>query len=135
MAFGITTGPYIFTKCLRPLVQFWRENGVKVVLYLDDVFGMNKDVSSCYEDAQFVKESLIEAGLFINEKKSGFNPVTKLEWLGIVWNSTEFTLSIPERRVYDLMSSLCVILKSYPIFTAIHLAQVVGRVISMTPSP
>jgi hypothetical protein len=31
---------------------------------------MNKDVSSCYEDAQFVKESLIEAGLFINEEKS-----------------------------------------------------------------
>ena len=84
MAFGITTGPYIFTKCLRPLENFWRENGVKVVLYLDDRFGMNKDVSSCYEDAQFVKESLIEAGLFINEKKSGFNPVTKLEWLGIV---------------------------------------------------
>ena len=99
MAFGITTGPYIFTKCLRPLVKFWRENGVKVVLYLDDVFGMNKDVSSCYEDAQFVKESLIEAGLFINEEKSVFNPVTKLEWLGIFWNSTEFTLSIPERRV------------------------------------
>ena len=60
----------IFTKCLRPLEQFWRENGVKVVLYLDDRFGMNKDVSSCYEDAQFVKESLIEAGLFINEEKS-----------------------------------------------------------------
>ena len=89
----------IFTKCLRPLEQFWRENGVKVVLYLDDRFGMNKDVSSCYEDAQFVKESLIEAGLFINEEKSVFNPVTKLEWLGIFWNSTEFTLSIPERRV------------------------------------
>ena len=30
------------------------------------------------------------------------------------------------------MSSLCVILKSYPSFTARHLAQVVGRVISMT---
>ena len=42
-------------------------------------------------------------------------------------------LSIPEGRVYDLMSSLCVILKSYPIFTARHLAQVVGRVTSMTP--
>jgi hypothetical protein len=99
LAFGITTGPYIFTKCLHPLVKLWRETGVKVVLYLDDGFGMSKDVSSCYEDAKFVKESLIEAGLFINEEKSVFNPVTKLEWLGIFWNSTEFTLSIPERRV------------------------------------
>jgi hypothetical protein len=53
---------------------------------------MNKDESSCYEDAKFVKESLIEAGLFINEEISVFTPVAKLEWLGIVWNSTEFTL-------------------------------------------
>ena len=68
----------IFTKCLRPLEQFWRENGVNVVLYLDDGFGMNKDVSSCYEDAQFVNESLIEAGLFINEGKSVFAPVANL---------------------------------------------------------
>jgi hypothetical protein len=78
LAFGITTGPYIFSKCLRPLVKFWRENGVKVVLYIDDGFGMNKDVSSCYEDAQFVNESPIEAELFIIEEKSVFTPVAKL---------------------------------------------------------
>lgn len=76
LAFGITTGPYIFTKCLPPLVTFWRENRVKVVIFLDDGFGMNKDESSCLEDAIFVKESLIEAGLFINEEKSVFTPVT-----------------------------------------------------------
>jgi hypothetical protein len=115
-----------------PSCQILAEKWGKVVLYLDDGFGMNKDESSCYEDAKFVKESLIEAGLFINEEISVFTPVAKLEWLGIVWNSTEFTLSITKRRVYDLMSSLCVILKSYPSFTARHLAQVVGRVISMT---
>ena len=43
LAFGITTGSYIFTKWLRPLVKFWRENGIKVVLYLDDGFGMIPD--------------------------------------------------------------------------------------------
>ncbi|VDI14798.1 MFS transporter, SP family, solute carrier family 2 (myo-inositol transporter), member 13 [Mytilus galloprovincialis] len=40
-AFGLSTGPYIFTKCLRPLVKYWRKNGIKIVLYLDDGFGMN----------------------------------------------------------------------------------------------
>ena len=33
LVFGICTGPYIFTKCLRPLVKHWRENGISVVLY------------------------------------------------------------------------------------------------------
>ena len=40
---GICTGPYIFTKCLRPLVKYWRENEINVVLYLDDGFGMCLD--------------------------------------------------------------------------------------------
>jgi hypothetical protein len=79
-------------------------NSVKTLSCLNDIIGLSQ--ADHYEDAQFVKESLIEAGLFINEDKSFFNPITKLERLGIVWNSTEFTLSIPERRVYDLMSSL-----------------------------
>ena len=75
-----------------PSCQILAEKWGKVVLYLDDGFGMNKDESSCYEDAKFVKKSLIEAGLFINEEISVFTPVAKLEWLGIVCNSTEFTL-------------------------------------------
>jgi hypothetical protein len=29
-----------------------------------------------------------------------------MEWLGIIWNSHNFTLSIPERRVNDMLSSL-----------------------------
>jgi hypothetical protein len=43
-----------------PSCQILAEKWGKVVLYLDDGFGMNKDESSCYEDAKFVKESLIQ---------------------------------------------------------------------------
>lgn len=38
LAFGISAGPCIFTKCLRSLVKYWRENSVNIVLYLDDGF-------------------------------------------------------------------------------------------------
>ncbi|VDI76706.1 Hypothetical predicted protein [Mytilus galloprovincialis] len=133
LAFGITTGPYIFTKCLRPLVKFWRGNGIKVVLYLDDGFGMSPDENTCNEQSSFVKRSLIDAGFLINEEKSVFKPVIELEWLGIVWNFKEYKLSITQRRVDDLISSLNVILAKFPYVTARSLAQVVGRIISMTP--
>ena len=36
LPFGLSSAPYIFTKCLRPLVKFWRFNGVKIVVFLDD---------------------------------------------------------------------------------------------------
>ena len=55
LAFGITTGPYIFTKCLRPLVKFWRKNGIKVVLHLDDGFGMSPEKITCIKQSSFIK--------------------------------------------------------------------------------
>ncbi|CAC5407366.1 unnamed protein product [Mytilus coruscus] len=42
LAFGLSSAPYLFTKCLRPIVKYWRENGVDIVLYLDDGLGMGK---------------------------------------------------------------------------------------------
>jgi ribosomal protein L31 len=35
LVFGISMGPYIFTKCLRPMVKYWRENSVYLVISLD----------------------------------------------------------------------------------------------------
>ncbi|CAC5423890.1 unnamed protein product [Mytilus coruscus] len=89
----------------------------------DDGFGMSPDENTCYEQSSFVKRSLIDAGFFINEEKSVFKPVTELEWLGIVWNSKEYYLSIAQRRVDDLISSLNVILANFPYITARSLAQ------------
>ena len=133
LVFGICTGPYIFTKCLRPLVKHWRENGISVVLYLDDGFGICASESQCIQDSEFVKNSLVQAGFLINEEKSIFYPVQCLEWLGINWNSKTFSLSIPDRRINDMRLSLNIILQSFPNITARNLAQVVGKIISMTP--
>jgi len=71
-------------------VKYWRENGINVVLYLDDGFGMCLDKKQCIYESKFVKQSLIDAGFLINKEKSVFDPVQCLEWLGIIWNSTEF---------------------------------------------
>ncbi|VDI11613.1 Hypothetical predicted protein [Mytilus galloprovincialis] len=62
-----------------PLVKFWRENGIKVVWYLDDGFGISPDENTCYEQSSFVKRSLDDAGFLIKEEKSVFKPVTELE--------------------------------------------------------
>lgn len=133
LVFGISTGPYIFTKCLRPMVKYWRENSVKIVLYLDDGFGMNTDEEKCIKDSNFVRQSLLDAGFLLNYDKSIFKPVKSMEWLGIIWNSHNFTLSIPERRVNDMLSSLYCVFETFPRITARTLAQITGKIISMSP--
>ena len=34
--FGLATACYLFTKLSRPLVKYWRQQGLRVVVYLDD---------------------------------------------------------------------------------------------------
>ena len=46
LPFGLSSAPYIFSKCLRPMVKFWRQNCIKIVLYLDDGLGVSESESS-----------------------------------------------------------------------------------------
>ncbi|XP_063442628.1 uncharacterized protein LOC134722924 [Mytilus trossulus] len=133
LAFGLSSAPYLFTKCLRPIVKYWRENGVDIVLYLDDGLGMGKNKQEASECSSFVKTSLLEAGFLINREKSIFEPVQCLEWLGLVWNSSDFSISISDRRIENTLASLVDVLNNFPYFTARKLAQVTGKVISMCP--
>ena len=36
LPFGLATACYAFTKLLRPLVEYWRKQGLRILLYLDD---------------------------------------------------------------------------------------------------
>ena len=80
-----------------------------------------------------VKQSLVDAGLLINEEKSMFVPTQKLDWLGILWDSQIFSLSVPDRRISDLSCLITHIIDLFPVFNARELAQVTGKVISLSP--
>ncbi|XP_052103318.1 uncharacterized protein LOC127736766 [Mytilus californianus] len=133
LVFGLASSPYLFTKCLRSMVKYWRQNSIDIVLYLDDVFGMASDYELCRKDSDFVKKSLKETGFLVNIEKSVFEPTQKLEWLGITWDSAQFCISIPERRLNDLLQSIDEILDRFLFFSARQLAQVTGKIISLSP--
>ena len=133
LPFGLLSSPFLFTKCLRAMVKYWRSKAVNIVLYLDDGLGMSLDYDSCFKDSFFIRKSLTEAGFFINVDKSVFTPAQSIEWLGIIWDSVNFSLQIPDRRVQDLIESVSLILSEFPLITARNLAQVTGKIISMSP--
>ena len=65
--------------------------------------------------------------------KSIFKPIQKLEWLGLMWNSLDYSLSIPDRRVQDCLDTLSKLFDKLPKITARQLAQFTGKIISMGP--
>lgn len=133
LPFGLRSAPYIFTKLLRPLFTFWRSQGLRIVVFLDDGWGINKDFQSSLRDAEFVKQTLVKAGFVINLQKSIFLPVQILEWLGYLWDLKEGYFKIPERRILNTSVCLQNLLNSLPVLSARKLAQLAGKIISMAP--
>jgi hypothetical protein len=76
---------------------------------------MSLDYDSCFKDSFFIRKSLTEAGFLINVEKSVFTPAQSIEWLGIIWDSVNFSLQIPDRRVQDLIESVSLILSEFPL--------------------
>ena len=70
LPFGLSTACYVFTKIMRPLVKLWQGSGIRCVVYIDD--GLIAATGS--QDSNFIKESLLQAGLVVNVEKSHWIP-------------------------------------------------------------
>ena len=133
LPFGLATAPYVFTKVVRALVKHWRRNASDIVVYLDDGWGCGFNFSECQKRSEFVKLSLEQSGFIVNEQKSIWTPTLCLEWLGLIWNASDFTLSIPDRRIDNVFQVLQNAILKFPVITAREIAKVTGKIISLSP--
>jgi hypothetical protein len=129
LPFGLASGPYIFTKIMRPLVKHWRSQAFKIVVYLDDGLGVAPCFLSCMSLAQSVKSDLIQSGFVPNQEKSVWHPVRCIKWLGFMWNLEMKTLSVPEEKVARLLVQIEAVLIAKKV-SARQLASVTGLIIS-----
>ena len=133
LPFGLSTAPYIFTKCLKPIVNLWRSRGIFIVLYLDDGWGRADSFVSCEAVAKAVKEDILEAGLVPNVEKSQWIPVQCLDWLGLTWDSSVGCIKITQRRMKDLESCLDSFQAGLPQVSARKIAALAGKINSLYP--
>ncbi len=133
LPFGLSTAPYVFTKCLRPLVHHWRSNGIFMVIFLDDGWGRAHNREVCEQNASQVKSDLLEAGFVPNKDKSQWEPVQSLIWLGLSWSSTDASICITERRINDIIDSIELLQAFLPTVSARKLASIAGKIISAYP--
>ena len=131
LPFGLASACYLFTKMLRPLVKFWRGQGIKVVMYIDDGIVTAADFDRANAASHTVQESLARAGFVTNVSKSHWKPSQQGRWLGLNINLDEGTLSIPTGKIAKLKCSVAAILES-GIAPAKLIASVIGRIVSMS---
>ena len=91
LPFGLTSGPFIFTKIVRALVKYWRSYAIKIACFLDDGMGLDYVYSKALEKSIFVKDSLDFAGFIVNLEKSEYRMLI-IEKLFIIFGKSGFAL-------------------------------------------
>lgn len=133
LPFGLSTAPHIFTKTLRPLVKFWRFNGINMGLFLDDGWLTEYSKVACDNLSKNIQLDLKESGLITNEEKCQWEPCQSLEWLGLVWDSLNGIIRVTDRRIQSILQHLESIFHEQHYVTARQLASLVGKIISAGP--
>ena len=73
LPFGLATACYAFTKLLRPLIGYWRDQGLRAVMYVDDGIVAAKGLETANRIKVRVQQDLVTAGFIVNETKSQWN--------------------------------------------------------------
>ena len=96
LPFRLATECYVFTKLLRSLVEGWRGQGLRTIVYLDDGIVATAGLEAATHTSSTVQTTLQWAGLVINIEKSQWNPTQSLTWLGFSLNLSQGTVSVPD---------------------------------------
>ena len=128
LPFGLATACYAFTKLLRPLVKYWRSQGLRVIIYLDDGIVAVQGKGAAEAASMRVQS---KAGLVENVEKCLWTPVLHLTWLGFDLDLHKGVIEVPQSKIEAVQSQLrdAVLAKSLP---ARSLASITGKLISMS---
>ena len=104
-----------------------------MAIFLDDGLGGGVNTIKAKINSLTVRADLTRYGFLINEEKSLWEPVQVITWLGTVFDTFQGVISVTERRISKLKSSISFIRKVDCKSVKVRdLASVVGQVISLT---
>ena len=112
LPFGLNDVARVLTKLMRSPIKHWRAQGISVFLHIDDGFSFASSKEVALQNSASVRADLIALGLLISEEKCSWGARTKLEWTGFNWDTSQFQLSVTERKlakaealIFELKSS------------------------------
>ena len=105
LPFGLSPSAMLFTKKLKPMIAFLRSMGIRLLIFLDDIFIMADSPERAAEHTEIVIRVLESLGFVIKKKKSVLKPTQTIPFLGSIVNSIKMLLLLPEEKLQKLKSS------------------------------
>ena len=95
---GLTSAPRIFTRLLKPVLAHLRSLGILVSCYIDDCIFLASSGEELIHNVKYALQLFDALGLTIHVSKSMLVPSHEVTFLGLVLNSVEMSVTLPERK-------------------------------------
>ena len=112
LPFGLSPAPYTFTKLFRPLVAYWRQQGIHVVVYLYDGLGEAPSYQVTLDHSTKVKSDLVHSGFVPSSEKSIWVTTLVIDWLGFTIDFFQGLLFIPGKKIKRVLSDINLMLEA-----------------------
>ena len=99
---GLSSVPRIFTKLLKPALARLRDDGVLLVVYIDDIILLANESETLVTYIHKATTLLKSLGFPIHEGKFLFVPSQKVAFLGFVFDSINMTVSMNQTKLKKL---------------------------------
>ena len=130
LPFGLSTAPCIFIKCVRLLEKYWRLQGVKIAICLDDGSAIENDYRVCITLTSRIREDLRRVGFVAMLRNLSGTLFNRIVWLGFCRNFLNGTISITECRLNKIIDHIQNITSNCYVLSARQLACFTGKIIS-----
>lgn len=133
LPFGLNIAPYVFTKLMRPVMQYLRNQGLFSVIYLDDICLFGSSYNECKRNFEVTKSLLEFLGFTINLEKSKSIPSRTITFLGFLFDSTDCTISIPPEKRVKIKNEL-ILFSKLTRCKIRKFARLIGLLVSICPA-
>jgi hypothetical protein len=97
--FGFKDSPRMFQKLIIEAISPLRQQGLRLVAYLDDILLISPSHSQCLKEANTLVSHLLSLGFVINLEKSELAPAQQKVFLGTLIDTQLMQFSLPKGKL------------------------------------
>lgn len=133
MPYGLCVAPRVFTKIMREVMSYLRKQGHKSVIYLDDILCIGNNFEECANNVSATLALLECLGFVVNYDKSVLAPCQVGTFLGFVYDTRCFTISLPLEKRKNI-AQMVQRFSKLPKCTIRDFAKLIGVLIAACPA-